>query len=76
MRPENDALFLSAIFQRNSPVSGIFKRRDLKSPAVSKSKTKIMMKNLPKDIVFLTDGHFDFNDGLWKSGGRNIRKVY
>ena len=33
------------------------------------------MKNLPKDIVFLTDGHFDFNDGLWKSGDRNIRKV-
>ena len=33
------------------------------------------MKNLPKDIVFLTDGYFDFDDGLWKSGRRNIRRV-
>lgn len=33
------------------------------------------MKNLPKDIVFLTDGYFDFDVGLWKSGRRNIRRV-
>lgn len=35
------------------------------------------MKYLPKDIVFFTDGYFDFDNGLWKSlsGGRNIRKV-
>ena len=34
------------------------------------------MKNLEQDINFITDGYFDFNDGLWKSGGKVIRNVY
>ena len=34
------------------------------------------MKNLENDINFITDGYFDFNDGLWKSGGIVIRNVY
>ena len=49
---------------------------DRTSSVASKSKSKITMKNLPKNIVFFTDGYFDFDEGLWKSGGRNIRKVY
>ena len=54
---------------------GIFKRRDRVNSAFSKSNSEIKMKYLPKEIAFFTDGYFDFDDGLWKSGGRNIRKV-
>ena len=52
-----------------------FHDRDRKNSVASKSKSKIEMKNLPENILFFTDGYFDFDDGLWKSGGRNIRNV-
>ena len=52
-----------------------FHGRDRKNSVASKSKSKIEMKNLPENILFFTDGYFDFDVGLWKSGGRNIRNV-
>ena len=65
--------FISVI--KKAYCEGIFKRRDRVNSAFSKSKSEIKMKYLPKEIAFFTDGYFDFDDGLWKSGGRNIRKV-
>ena len=65
--------FISVI--KKAYCEGIFKRRDRVNSAFSKSNSEIKMKYLPKEIAFFTDGYFDFDDGLWKSGGRNIRKV-
>ena len=39
------------------------------------TRTKIRMKNLGKELYFLTDGYFDFNDELWKSRGEGIRNL-
>ena len=41
----------------------------------TKTRTKIRMKNLGKELYFLTDGYFDFNDELWKSRGEVIRNL-
>ena len=54
----------------------IFERNRRKSSAIDESNGKVTMKNLEQDINFITDGYFDFNDGLWKSGEIVIRNVY
>ena len=54
----------------------MFRRRGRKSSVVDESQSTITMKNLDKEIYFLTDGYYDFSDGLWKSGGKVIRRVH
>ena len=54
----------------------MFRRRGRKSSVIDESQSTITMKNLDKEIYFLTDGYFDFNDGLWRSGGKVIRRVH
>ena len=54
----------------------MFKRRSRKSLVEDELQSTITMKNLDKEIYFLTDGYFDFNDGLWRSGGKVIRRVH
>ena len=38
-------------------------------------KKRIKLKNIDQRIFFLTDGYFDFNDRIWKSGKTIIRRV-
>ena len=38
-------------------------------------KKRIKLKNIDQRIFFLTDGYFDFNDRIWKSGKTHIRRV-
>ena len=38
-------------------------------------KKRIKLKNIDQRIFFLTDGYFDFNDRIWKSGKTTIRRV-
>ena len=53
-----------------------FERRGRKSLVDDESHATITMKNLDKEIYFLTDGYYDFNDELWRSGGKVIRREH
>ena len=38
----------------------------------NKSKKTVQIKNLDKDLVFITEGYFDFNEMIWRDHDRPI----
>lgn len=54
----------------------IFKRKVQRAHSKGKIATKkVKLKYIDRNIFFLTNGYFDFNDRLWKSGKHIIRRV-
>ena len=65
--------FQKELIQRNGPPR--FEEKAASEKDKTATKKKIKLKNLDKQIFFLTDGNFDFTDQLWKSGKTTIRRV-
>ena len=47
----------------------------MKSNKNYESNKSVKLKDLSKDLLFITDGYFDFNEMIWKdrSDGRDIK---